>query len=42
MSPLPAAPCKEVSVDFAEISNREYLLLISDDYSPYPVVGIVR
>ena len=42
MSPLPAAPWKEVSVDFAEIPNKEYLLLITDDYSRYPVVEIVK
>ena len=41
MSPLPAAQWKEVSVDFAEISNTEYLLLITDDHSRYPVVEIV-
>ena len=38
MSPLPAAPWKEVSVDFAEIPNKEYLPLITDDYCRYPVV----
>ena len=38
----PAAPWKEVSVDFAEIPNKEYLVLITDDYSRYPVVEIVK
>ena len=33
---------KEVSVDFAEIPNKEYLLLITGDYSRYPVVEIVK
>lgn len=42
MSPLLTAPWKEVSVDFAEIPNKEYLLLISDNYSRYPVVEIVK
>ena len=42
MSPLPAAPWKELSVDFAELPNKEYLLLITDDYSRYPVVEIVK
>ena len=42
MSPLPAAPWKELSVDFANLSNQEYLLLITDDYSRYPVVEIVK
>ena len=42
MSPLPAAPWKEISVDFADLLNQEYLLLITDDYSRYPVVEIVK
>ena len=42
MSPLPAAPWKELSVDFANLPNQEYLLLITDDYSRYPVVEIVK
>ena len=42
MSPLPAAPWKEISVDFAEIPNKDYLLLITDDYSRYPVVETVK
>lgn len=42
MSPLPEAPWKELSVDFAELPNKEYLLLITDDYSRYPVVEIVK
>ena len=42
MSPLSVAPWKEVSIDFAEIPNKEYFLLITDDYSRYPVVEIVK
>lgn len=42
MSPLPTAPWKEISFDFAEIPNKEYLLLITDDYSSYPVVETVK
>ena len=42
ISPLPAAPWKELSVDFAELPKKEYLLLITDDYSRYPVVEIVK
>ena len=34
MSPLPAAPWKEISVNFAEIPNK--------DYSRYPVVETVK
>ena len=41
MSPVPAAPWKEISVDFAEIPNEEYLLLITD-YPRYPVVETVK
>ena len=29
-------------MDFSEIPNKEYLLLITDDYSRYPVVEIVK
>ena len=42
MSPLHAAPWKEISVDFAELPNKEYLLLITDDYSRYPVAEVVK
>lgn len=42
MSPLPAAPWKELSVDFANLPNQEYLLMVTDDYSRYPVVEIVK
>ena len=42
MSALPAALWKELSVDFAELPNKEYLLLITDDYSRYPLVEIVK
>ena len=37
MSPLPNAPWCEVSIDFKHISQNEYLLVITDDYSRYPV-----
>ena len=42
MSPLPDAPWTQVSVDFAEMPEKDYLLLITDDYSRYPVVKRVR
>ena len=42
MSPLPKAPWSEVSMDFAELPNNEYLLIITDDYSRYPVIEIVK
>ena len=42
MSPLPKAAWSEVSMDFAELPNSEYLLIITDDYSRYPVVETVK
>ena len=42
MSPLPKAPSSELSMDFAELPNSEYLLIITDDYSRYPVVETVK
>ncbi|KAK7933589.1 hypothetical protein WMY93_004485 [Mugilogobius chulae] len=43
MSPLPEAPWHSVSPDFyGPLPSGEYLLVITDDYSRYPVVEIVR
>uniref|UniRef100_H3A6Z3 Gypsy retrotransposon integrase-like protein 1 n=1 Tax=Latimeria chalumnae TaxID=7897 RepID=H3A6Z3_LATCH len=42
MSVLPNSPWKEVSINFADLPNGEYLLVISDDYSQYPVVDIIK
>ena len=42
MSPLPKAPWSDVNMDFAELPNSEYLLIITDDYSKYPVVETVK
>ncbi|KAK7919302.1 hypothetical protein WMY93_010586 [Mugilogobius chulae] len=43
MSPLPEAPWHSVSADFyGPLPSGEYLLVITDDYSRYPVVEIVR
>ena len=42
MSPLPKAPLSEVSLDFADLPDSEYLLIITDDYSRYPVVETVK
>ena len=41
MSPLPIAPWTEISVDFAELPNGQYLLVLMDDYSRFPIVEIV-
>ena len=42
MSPLPSAPWKEISIDFAELPNGEYLMLVIDDYTRYPVVEMIK
>ena len=41
MSPLPTAPWTEISVDFEELPNGQYLLVLMDDYSRFPIVEIV-
>lgn len=41
MSPLPDSAWQEVSVDFKDLSTKGYLLVVTDDYSRYPVVDIV-
>ncbi|XP_038049667.1 uncharacterized protein K02A2.6-like [Patiria miniata] len=41
MSTLPAGPWLEVSVDFADLPSGKHLLVVTDDYSRYPVVEIV-
>ncbi|KXJ19534.1 Uncharacterized protein K02A2.6 [Exaiptasia diaphana] len=42
MSPLPASAWKEVIIDFKHLSAHEYLLVITDDYSRYPVVEVMK
>ena len=42
MSLLPKASRSDASMDFAEFPNSEYLLIITDDYSRYPVVETVK
>ncbi len=42
MSPLPDQAWDEISVDFAELSTGDYLLVLSDDYSRYPIVEVIR
>ena len=39
MSELHPGPWVDLSIDFC--SQREYLLVITDDYSRYPVVEVV-
>lgn len=41
MSPLPTAPWTEISADFAELPMGQYLLVLMDDYSRFPIVEIV-
>ena len=42
MSTLPKSPWQELSVDFKEYTTGGYILVITDDYSRYPVVDIVQ
>ena len=42
MSQLPSTVWQEVSVDFKELSTGGYLLVITDDYSRYPVADVVH
>ena len=43
MTPLPEAPWWELSTDFyGPLPSGEYLLVIIDDYSRFPVVELVR
>ena len=32
---------QEISIDFTELSTGDYLLVVSDDYSCYPIVKIL-
>ena len=41
MSPLPNGPRMEVSVDFKVLPTSEYLSVITDDYSRYPIVETI-
>ena len=41
MPPLLDGPWMEVSVDFKVLPNSEYLLVITDDYSRYPIFEII-
>ena len=42
MSDLPAGPWQEVSIDFKELPTGEYLMVVIDDYSRFPVIEIIR
>ena len=42
MSELPNEPWEEISIDFKELPTGEYLLVVIDDYSRYPVTEVVR
>ena len=41
MSPLPQSPWQEVSINFKELSSGEYLLVVTDYYSQYPIIEVV-
>ena len=42
MSPLPKGPWQELSVDFKELSTGGYLLVVTDDYTRYPLVDVIQ
>ena len=43
MSKLPPGPWLNLSVDFCgPLPTGEYLLVITDEYSRYPVVDVIR
>ena len=44
MSPLPLGPWQELSVDFCgpSVPSGDYLLVVTDDFSRYPEVEILR
>ena len=42
MSPLSSSARQEVSIDFKDLSSKGYLLVITDDYSRFPVVDVVQ
>ncbi len=42
MSPLPDQAWDEISVDFAELSTGDYLLVLCVYYSRYPIVEVIR
>ena len=41
MSPLPSAHVVEVSIYFKQLSHTQYLLVVTDGYSRYPVIESV-
>ena len=41
MSPLPTSAWQEVSMNFMDLSAKGCLLVVTDDYSRYPIVDIV-
>uniref|UniRef100_A0ABM0MTM2 Uncharacterized protein K02A2.6-like n=1 Tax=Saccoglossus kowalevskii TaxID=10224 RepID=A0ABM0MTM2_SACKO len=41
MSVLPKGPWEEVSVDFSDLPNGGHNLVVTDDYSRYPVVEVI-
>ena len=42
MSKLPQAPWTEVSADFGQLPNGQYMLVLTDEYSRYPVVDLLH
>lgn len=42
MSPLPTAPWSQLSADFADAPNGHTLIMVTDEYSRYTVVDILK
>ena len=42
MSALPRAPWVELSMDFGQLPNGQYLMVLTDDYSRYPFVEVIN
>ena len=42
MSELPPGSREELSMDFGQISPSEYLMVVTDEYSRYPVVDVIH
>lgn len=42
VSTLPAAPWAELSLDFGQLPNGQYLMVLIDDYSRFPFVKVIN
>ena len=42
MSELPEGPWEELSLDFGHISATEYIMVLTDEYSRFPIVEVIQ